>query len=70
MTFLFHLFYNGRDVELFKNILDEKNNIDRNFDILNYIVNQYLINMKLDKEIKFVRTNSNISFNEYISNNY
>ena len=62
---LLHLFYNGKNEENFKNILDEKNAIDKNggffsnlnkdtfFSILDCLINQNLSNVKSNVIIKF-----------------
>ena len=62
---LLHLFYNGKNEENFKNILDEKNSIDKSgglfsnlnketfFSILDCLINQNLSNIKSNEIIKF-----------------
>ena len=62
---LLHLFYNGKNEELFKAILDEKNSIDKNggsfsnlnkesfFNILDCMINQNLSNLKSNQNITF-----------------
>ena len=67
---LLHLFYDGKNEENFKNILEEKNSIDKNggffsnlneenfFNILDCLINQNLSNIKSNKIIKFFFANS------------
>ena len=76
---LLHLFYNGQNEEEFKQILDEKNTIDKDggnfnnlnedtfFNILDCLINQNISNIKSNKEIKFIQSNSNKSFKVSIS---
>ena len=76
---LLHLFYNGQNEEEFKKILDEKNTIDKEggnfnnlnedtfFNILDCLINQNISNIKSNKEIKFIQSNSNKSFKVSIS---
>ena len=67
---LLHLFYNGKNEETFKKILDEKVSIDKNggsflnlnennfFNILDCLINQNISNLKSNKIITFYDSNS------------
>ena len=76
---LLHLFYDGKNEENFKNILDEKNSIDKNggffsnlnedsfFSILDCLINQNLSNIKSNKMITFFYVNSFKSIFKFVN---
>jgi len=73
-----NLFYNGFDEDQFNQFLAEKINIDNNggkfrnlnqdtfFNIFDCFLNKDISNLKSNKEIKFIKNHSQISFKEYI----